>query len=649
MARIPLIVSFGGVNAAGRSSSHHAYRRMIIDSLPVEERQEVLAGLAQMMGLVKYDREPSNNDSSNNKRSTEKEHINKGKYIDSNGNTLDLAEIDTEFCELILEGTLIRRIEKSYFDPDSIPGHSEVTFQSAENISFELAKRHLPQHLPDSWQVVEINDRRVEVTIIGEVSSMLESFRKMDVSSAGQLPTGFDPASLYNSRYHPRGLSLTVMAAADAINALGIEWETVMNAISPDEIAIYASSLLGQIDNNGLGGVLQSRLKAKRISSKQLALGLNSMPADFVNAYICGSVGGTGSMTGACASFLYNLRLGVDDIRSGHRRIVIVGGSETPITSEVMEGFDAMSALGRDEKLRKLDGEDAILNNRRSSRPFGENAGFTIAESAQYVILMDDELALELGADIHGAVGDVFVNADGYKKSISSPGPGNYITMAKAVASAKAIVGEQGVRQHSFVQAHGSSTPQNRVTESTIFDQVAAAFDIDNWPICAVKSYVGHSLAPASGDQLVATLGVFKYGILPGIKTIDKVADDVVDQRLAISNKDTKLDEPQVAFLNSKGFGGNNATASILSPTVVETMLAEKYSQQQLDNYQKKRAITQHNAREYDLAFQQGDYRIIYVFGENLVNESQIKISADSIKIPGYAGEISLNFENPYL
>ena len=29
----PVIVGFGGVNPAGRSSSHHGYRRMVIDEL----------------------------------------------------------------------------------------------------------------------------------------------------------------------------------------------------------------------------------------------------------------------------------------------------------------------------------------------------------------------------------------------------------------------------------------------------------------------------------------------------------------------------------------------------------------------------------------------------------------------------------------
>ena len=44
---------------------------------------------------------------------------------------------------------------------------------------------------------------------------------------------------------------------------------------------------------------------------------------------------------------------------------------------------------------------------------------------------MDDELAMQHGAQVMGSVGDVFVNADGYKKSIPGPGIGNYLTVAK--------------------------------------------------------------------------------------------------------------------------------------------------------------------------------------------------------------------------
>ncbi|MBN3585988.1 hypothetical protein JYB64_26705, partial [Algoriphagus aestuarii] len=92
--------------------------------------------------------------------------------------------------------------------------------------------------------------------------------------------------------------------------------------------------------------------------------------------------------------------------------------SEAPITQECIEGYGAMSALATEEGLRLIEGRDEV-DFRRASRPFSQNCGFTLAESGQFVLLMDDELALELGADIHGAVPDVFVSADGFKKSIS--------------------------------------------------------------------------------------------------------------------------------------------------------------------------------------------------------------------------------------
>ena len=65
--------------------------------------------------------------------------------------------------------------------------------------------------------------------------------------------------------------------------------------------------------------------------------------------------------------------------------------------------------------------------------------------------------------------------------------------MYKVVAAAISVVGEESVQKHSFVHAHGSSTPANRVTESELIDRVASAFDIYDWPITAIKSYVGHS------------------------------------------------------------------------------------------------------------------------------------------------------------
>lgn len=273
-----------------------------------------------------------------------------------------------------------------------------------------------------------------------------------------------------------------------------------------------------------------------------------------------------------------------------------------------------------------------------------------MAEASQYIVLMDDALALELGADIHGAVSDVFINADGFKKSISAPGPGNYITMAKAVASARAIVGDEAIRTRSMVQAHGSSTPQNRVTESQIFDEVAKVFGIENWPLSAVKAYVGHSLSAASGEQLIASLGVFKYGLIPGIKTIDKVAEDVVAARLQISITDIDRRESpvDVAFLNSKGFGGNNATAALLSHRVAESMLRRRYGADVFAAYVARRELARAAALAYDTKASKGQFDTIYHFGEGLIDESQITITSESISLPGFAQDIDLRFQNRF-
>jgi acetoacetyl-[acyl-carrier protein] synthase len=406
---------------------------------------------------------------------------------------------------------------------------------------------------------------------------------------------------------------------------------------------------MSQMDENGFGGLLQSRLRGGRVSTKQCPLGLNTMPADFVNAYILGSVGHTGSTVGACASFLYNLRAAVEDISSGRCRVAVVGNAEAPILPEIIDGYATMGALAAEDKLKKLDGSDTT-DPRRSSRPFGENCGFTMSEASQYIVLMDDALALQLGADIHGAVSDVFINADGFKKSISAPGPGNYITLAKAVASARAIVGDDIVRNNSMVQAHGSSTPQNRVTESQIFDQVAQVFGIQSWPLAAVKAYVGHSLSAASGEQLVTSLGIFKHGFIPGIKTIDKVADDVFADRLQISTQDIdRRDNPiEVAFLNSKGFGGNNATAAIFSPRIADAMLERRYGEQAFAAYCERREQVRARAAAYDVSASKGCFETIYHFGEGLIDESQIKISMDEIALPGFAQPINLRFQNRF-
>ena len=610
-AQLPVIVGFGGINPAGRLSFHHAYRRKVIDVLGAEQASRTFTSLAALMG------------------------------VDGDIN-------DEHVRRQILDGTLIRRID----DPDrnQMRWHTAVPYEPDQpEVSFWLSHRQIPEVLPSNWQLGEERDRSVRVTISGDPNLFTQTVQPMKVTSAGQLPTGFQPGSLYGSRSHPRGLQITVFAASDALRSSGLSLDLLKSKVKPDEFAVFSGSAMGQLDAEGYAGVYQNPLLGKRPTSKNVPLGLSEMPGDFINAYVLGSVGDTSGIIGACATFLYNLKRGADAIASGDKRVVMVGNAEAPIVPEIIEGYRMMGALTEDEALMALDASEQA-NHRRACRPFSENAGFTVAESGVYTLLMDDELALELGARILGSVGGVFVNADGFKKSIPGPGVGNYLTVGKALGLARSILGEDVLRTGTHMQAHGTGTPQNRVTESDILSRLARTFGIDSWPVAAVKSYLGHSMAPAGGDQLGAVLGTWHDGWLPGITSIDHIAEDVVTDRLALATSHTELapDQHEAAFINSKGFGGNNATGLILSPGRTRGMLERRWGSEAMTNYENQAESVAAAAQQYDDSMCHETLESIYRFGEGVLVGDDLDITAEEIRLPGFGLPVSLDMPNPY-
>ena len=74
MTALPLIIGMGGVNAAGRTSFHQGFRRIVIDKLTAEARQETFVGLATLMNLVTF---------------------NDGHFVDKDGNTVERAALAT--------------------------------------------------------------------------------------------------------------------------------------------------------------------------------------------------------------------------------------------------------------------------------------------------------------------------------------------------------------------------------------------------------------------------------------------------------------------------------------------------------------------------------------------------------------------------
>lgn len=632
MSQLPVIVGFGGISPAGRTSFHHGYRRLILDLLDSGSRQETLLDLAMLMGLASFG---------------------DGGYLNADGEKVSAEELAAAVEPAVQNNTLVRRIHPDWFDVHAVPFNRPASIEGSDGtLRFQLRRRQLPARLPENWQVTELDGGQYEVVVNGACDLIFHDTKEALVQSAGMLPTGFEPGRLYQSRNHPRGLQMAVYAASDALNSVGIPYEEILKHLAPDQIAVFASNSIGQMDDFGFGGLTKFPALGRRTTSKQMPLGYAQMPADFINAYLLGNVGTTGGALGACATFLYNLKSGVDAIRSGQCKLAMIGGSDAPVTPEVIEGFRAMGALAEDKQLAALDGLTGLndADYHRACRPFGENCGFTIGESSQFLVLMSDDLAIELGADIHGCVPDVFVHADGHKKSISAPGIGNYMTLGKAAALVRGMLGDESLRQHSYVQAHGTSTPQNRVTESHVINEIAKAFDIHNWSVSAVKAYIGHSQGTAGGDQIMSSLGTWRYGYIPGLTTTPAIAGDVHQSNLnfPLAHQQVGATGTDSVLINAKGFGGNNATACILAPHIGEQLLERRYGRKTMQAWRARRETTRERANAYDQSSIRGQARPTYLYDHQVLSGEDLAISDHKIELPGYANPISLDLTNPF-
>jgi acetoacetyl-[acyl-carrier protein] synthase len=614
MLKLPVIVGLGGINSAGRSSGFHAYKRVICDALKPQDLENTWRDLAHRMQI-----------------------------------TLPDDKLTTDVIEKIKAGTLVRKIEN--FDPENIRTYHTVQNKTlATPFSLTLLKTALPDPLPFTWQVKNLDEKTVEVHLSAESEILLPTVSVLDTFAGSNIPSNFEPGLLYPSTHHPRSLRLAVYGASDALNSLGIEWQSLLEQIDPDQISVYAGGALTQADPLSLTGLVSQFVLGRSFNSKMMAFSFSEMAADFINSYIIHSVGTTGTSVGACATFLFNLKQGIYDIQQGRAQVAIVGCAEAAITPEVISAFSQMKALASNKKLAALDGQ-AKPNYRRACRPFSSNAGFILAESAQFVVLMSDELALKTGANILGSVPDVFVNADANKKSITAPGVGNYITMMKATALTKTILGGSGLEQ-TYVQAHGSGTPQNRTTESHILNEVAKAFHLKNWAVSAIKSYVGHSVSAAAGDQLSMALGVWTAGYVPGIKTIDHIAEDVHHSHLNILMDHQFVGEQGkdmlATIINSKGFGGNNASAVILSPEQTQKMLEKKYGKAMMKTYHQKNEAVREKSLHEDKQAVKGLEKITYEFGTHMMDEACVTLSQDSVKLSEFSRQISLPKKSGY-
>jgi 3-oxoacyl-[acyl-carrier-protein] synthase II len=244
----------------------------------------------------------------------------------------------------------------------------------------------------------------------------------------------------------------------------------------------------------------------------------------------------------ACASSAYAIGLGYDMIRNDQADLVIVGGADSIINFEEIEGFNSLYAL-------------SVENDppEKASKPFSKDRdGFVIGEGAGILILESESSAQARNARIHGEVAGYGFSSEGY--NIMAPmkdGEGMAFTMEKAIRNSGIYKEEVG-----YINAHGTSTELNDRYETMAIKRVFGdrAYQI---PVSSSKSMIGHTIGAAGAIEAIITVLSIENNILTPTINLDYPDPDL---DLDYIPNQFREQEVNVALSNSFGFGGHNAT-----------------------------------------------------------------------------------------
>jgi 3-oxoacyl-[acyl-carrier-protein] synthase II len=230
-------------------------------------------------------------------------------------------------------------------------------------------------------------------------------------------------------------------------------------------------------------------------------------------------------------------------IRDDEADVIIAGGTEAACTPIGMAGFAAMRAMStRNDAPEK------------ASRPFDKDRdGFLLGEGAGMVILEELEHAKKRGAVILAEVVGHGNTADAYHMTAPAPqGAGAARAMKAALRHARLAP-----EQVSYVNAHGTSTPQGDVCETQAIKSVFGPYAKNGLMVSSTKSMTGHLLGAAGAIEMVACVKAIQTGLIPPTINLDNPDPECDLDYVPHKAREAKVD---VAMNNSFGFGGHNAT-----------------------------------------------------------------------------------------
>lgn len=194
------------------------------------------------------------------------------------------------------------------------------------------------------------------------------------------------------------------------------------------------------------------------------------------------------TLSTGCIGGLDAISYAFESIAYGDHDVILAGASEAPITPITIASFDIINCLSHHSEPKT------------ASRPFSQDRdGFVLSEGCGIVVLEELEHALARNAPIYAEITGCAVTEHATHLTDMSPEGRD---LARAITDALHQANRQP-EEVDFVNAHGTSTPQNDYFE-TLALKSALGQTACRIPINSTKSMLGHALAAASAVEVVA-------------------------------------------------------------------------------------------------------------------------------------------------
>lgn len=355
---------------------------------------------------------------------------------------------------------------------------------------------------------------------------------------------GFDPAPAFPSpkeiRRTDRYSQFGVHAAWQALKDSGLDLEKA----DRDRIGVFVGSGIGGLSTTCEQHSILLNRGPGRMSPFMIPMLISNMASGLISMYY-GLRGPNFATCSACATANHAIGEAWRTIKMGAADVILAGGAEATIVPIGIGGFCAMRALSTRNQ-----------DPKRASRPFdADRDGFVMGEGAGVVVLEELESAKARGARIYCELAGYGNTADAYHLTAPSEGgEGAARCMRMALQTA-------GLRPEdvSYVNAHGTSTPQGDIAETqavkTVFGEHARRLMVSS-----TKGATGHMLGAAGAAELVACIKALETGVVPPTINLEK-PDPACD--LDYVPNQAREAVVEVALNNSFGFGGHNATTLV--------------------------------------------------------------------------------------